>query len=171
MSSIKFEVEDNVSEYLTKLQDGLLDNMEYVLREVSYEATGKPEDDTQPIPRLIGRYNHWLYISGQTDTARTYNISNEKSEIIINYSGKRYEEYFDPEEFKPWWEFAEDFNSDPRSAILERDYAYYQETGIDPVAKSSDARQIHAIEWGLLAASGSIRKETARQIGLVFGRI
>ena len=171
MSSIKFEIQDNVSEYLDKLQDGMLDNMEYVLKQVSYEATGTLEDESKPIPKLIGRWNPWLFMSGQTDSARTYDISSKKSEININYSGMRYEEMYSEEEFSPWWEFAEDFDSNPRTAVLERDYAYYQETGIDSVASPADAKHKWAIEWGLLYASGSIRKETARQIRLVFGRI
>lgn len=169
-SSVKFEVTEDVSEGLDALQQRVSDEMEWILNEISYEFTGKEGDGSAPIARRIGRYNHWLYESGQTESARTFDISKDKAEIIINYSGMRYEEAYTDEEFKAWWEFAEDFNPNPYTNVLERDYAYYQETGIDEVAQSHKARNKWAITMGLLGDAYKVPREAARLLSIIFDR-
>ena len=167
--SLNFTTEENVSERLEELQKRVSERMESILREVSYQATGKEEEESAPIPRLMGRWNHWLFISGQLESARSYDIGEDKSTITINYSGMRYEEFY-ADDFKSWWEFAEDNDPNPLTAELERDYAFYQETGIDEIASPVDAKHEHAIEWGLLYAAPQIRNEAGRQFDILLER-
>lgn len=170
--SLSFLIEETVNEGLDKLQKRVSEDMERILNEIAYAATGRYEDETAPIPRLMSTdWNPYLFMSGQVDSGRTFEISDDKAEIHINYSGLRYYEEYTDEEFMPWWEFSENQEANPAERILERDYAFYQETGIDPIASPKHAKHKHAIEWGLLYASPEIRKETIRQWELMMQRI
>ena len=56
---------------------------------------------------------------------------------------------------KVWWEFSEEL--DPglpeEERTLARDYAFYQETGVDKIARPRGAKHKYAIQRGLWAAS------------------
>ena len=168
---LEFDVEETVTEGLEKLQEEFQGEIEFILRELAYQATGKEEDTSAPIPSLMGRWNPWLYMSGQEESARTYEHDGGIHRVIINYSGMRYEEMYTPEEFKPWWEFAEDFESYAPEAILERDYAYFQETGRDSIADSKDAKHKYAIEWGMKAAARPIRDKLRSELETILNRL
>jgi len=169
--SLKWLVEETVTQGLNDLQDRVSSDMEYILNQMADEATGKYEDESAPIPSLMSKkWNKYLFTTGQRDIARTVEISEGKAEIAINYSGMDIEEELGSDA-KIWWEFAKGQETDPYERELERDYAYYQETGRDPIASPKNAKHQHAIEWGLLYASPKIRKEAERQWKLMLERI
>ena len=168
---IKFGVEETVSEGLDKLQEEFQAELEDILTEMAYQATGREEDESAPIPKLMGKMNPWLFISGQLESARTFEIGERKSKVIINYSGMRYDEWYTEEEFRPWWEFAENFESYTQYAILERDYALFQETGRDDVASPHDARHKFAIEWGMREAARPMRTKLRAELGRVLNKM
>jgi len=170
----KFEIiEDTVTGYLNALQSQMEKDSEYILNHVADEVTGKDEDDSAPIPKLMStRFNPYLYISGQLPENREVKVDNGKSVIEILYSGMGLEEWYG-DEAMVWWEFSkeQDPSIPPRERTLARDYAYYQETGADIIADYRNAKHKRAIQTGLTTSSDKIAKETARQYELMLGRV
>ena len=150
-SSIRFEVTEDVSKGLDALQQRVSEEMEDILNEMAYDATGREGEEDAPIPhRMSTSFNPFLYTSGQELTNRFVEISERKSTIDIIYSGMDLDLTLG-DDARRWWEFSEDF--DPTLA-LERDYAYFQETGRDPVVKDPrQARHKYAIEFGMKDAA------------------
>ena len=161
-------VDETFTGYLEELQNGLPDEMEYILREASYEATGHEGEEDGTIPHYMSTtFNPNLFLSGQEETNHIYDITERKSTIEMIYTGMELDLNLG-DDARRWWEFSENF--DPTLA-LERDYAYYQETGRDPVAKPNDARHKYAIEWGMRDAARPILNTVGRQLELVFERL
>ena len=194
MSGIKFEFEDNLSKYFTRLE-ALWDKEEkFIMKELMYSATGRLGDTYAPIPtRLMHEgkngkaeynYNPYLYESGQDASQWLYTKGETESEIIANYSGMRGHRAND--RLKVWVEFSEEFleemaygstpeaayaevkQIDPKFRTLDRDYAFYQETGIDEWADSEDAEHIGFVKRGLEEASKEkIPNTLERQMGRI----
>jgi len=162
--TFKWDIEETVSGGLDKLQAQFEEDMKYILNELAYEATGRYEERNAPIPKMMGYWNPNLYMSGQEDEHRFFEPTENGAEFIIQYTGMT--EF--SEEMYVWFEFG-GFSS-AQTTTLERDYSYYQETGKDPIAKPSDAKHTHAVEWGLLYAYPDIRRELRRQLGLMLNR-
>ena len=174
MGSIKFEVEDNLSKYFNRLSELWDKEEKHILKEMMYSATGYPGDTKAPISKRLMeegssgkskyRYNPYLYSSGQEAARWIYKKDGDTSEIKANYSGM--EGYEKLDEFKVWVEFSEEFeeklaeydwgtaynivrNMNPYDRNLERDYAFYQETGADKYASPSDADHIGYVNRGM----------------------
>ena len=161
MSSVRFEITEDVSQGLDKLQQRVSGDMEHILRELSYEAVGRDGETSAPVPRRMSTtFNPYMYTSGQEEENKFYEISENNSSVDILYSGMELDDYLG-DEARRWWEFSENF--DPTSS-LERDYAYYQETGRDPIALPNDARHKFAIEWGMRDAARPILKRLDSQM-------
>ena len=64
---------------------------------------------------------------------------------------------------KVWWEFADKNNPN----LLGRDYAEFQETGEDDIARSEDAKHKHFIRDGLYASNSEIQSATARYLNAI----
>ena len=63
-----------------------------------------------------------------------------------------------------WYEFSTEYPKyiwNPLKRHLARDYAYYQETGIDPIAKSEDAKHKGFIRRGVQNSEKRIQNKTA----------
>lgn len=168
--SLKFAVEDNASQGLDALQARFSEEKRTVLQEMMFAATGRPGDTKAPIARrlmedgmgLPGRYsyNPWLFRSGQDTSFWTFDLNDDESFVLANYSGMR--GYRELDEFKVWIEFDEEYGGDnyweiykkdPYDRELDRDYAFYQETGVDKYASPADAHHIGFVSKGLEEAS------------------
>ena len=164
--SLEFLIEETVTQGLTELQERVSDEMEFILNEMAYAATGYEDNESAPIPsRMSTSFNPFLFYSGQMEENRQVEISQDESEIRVKYSGMLLEEVFGSEA-KVWSEFG-----DPVEGILERDYAFYQETGQDPIARPAGAKHKYAIQRGLWAAHKQIRETAGRNWKLMLERI
>ena len=169
--SLKWLVEETVTQGLNDLQERVSGEMENVLNEMASAATGYYEDTTASIPRRMSTtFNPFLYISGQMPENREVNISQGQSEILVRYSGMGLEEELGSDA-KIWWEFAKGQEADPYERELERDYAFFQETGSDPIAAPSGAKHKYAIQRGLHASTRQIHDCAEREWKLMLERI
>ena len=164
----KVTVTETVSEKMDLLQQQFEDDVEEILQKLADAVTGTDEDDFAPIPSLMStEFNPNLYMSGQERRHRFVKKSKNQSVITIVYTGMDLHEIHG-DDAKVWWEFAEDLETDPKYRKLERDYAYYQETGMDPIAEYSDAHHVGAINTGLGLGVHYIEKELVNQMELLF---
>ncbi len=157
---IRYEVTEDISTHFEKLNTEFEKSIKYTLKELMLQATGTFGDETSPIANKIGRYNHWLYKSGQETERWTYEQDNQIHSVSANYSGLR-GQAIDPD-FAPWYEFSKEWKQydrnqsiihyyfpDKRDLTLDRDYAVFQETGADTEAESKYAKHQGAIREGL----------------------
>lgn len=172
--SIKYSIEEDVSEGFDKLQARVSEDMKHILSEMMIDATGTEGEENAPIPRRLmyepkpTEYNPYLFMSGQDRSRWDYNINEDESSVIANYSGMEHRTMRPPEdEFMVWWEFSEEydpempqeewyilvFHTDPTERTLDRDYAFYQETGVDKYAKPEHARHKGFVNRGMGDAS------------------
>jgi hypothetical protein len=185
MSSIKFEVKDNLSKYFNRLDEVWNKEEKFIMKELMISATGRHGDTRSPIAKKLMHegsgghkdyeYNPYLYTSGQDTSRWLYKKGETESEIQANYSGM--EGYENADEFKVWVEFSEEFeeylgmydygtaynivrNMNPYERNLERDYAFYQETGADKYASPGDAAHIGFVNRGMGEAADKQIPET-----------
>ena len=145
--------EDTTSEYLDKLEQNINDQEVSLAGDLAKEFTGTGGTGTGHIPKHMStKFNPNLFMSGADE--RYWQVSKgDVTTIEILYTGMRlHEEYSNP---LVWWQFATEdtMGNLPRERTLERDYAYFQETGIDNVAKPELAKHKHAVQKGLSEAS------------------
>lgn len=184
---ISFEITDKVSTKMDALNSELASNMKHILDEMMESATGKEGDEKAPISKNIGmNQNKWLYKSGQQKEFWRYESGTGTHSVIANYSGLRGPIFDD--EFDAWYEFSNLWNkydrnsylidlairNDGEELTLMRDYAYYQETGIDVYASPKHAKHQGAVKKGLeIASNGEIpsalKKEMVKLLKTVFG--
>lgn len=160
--SVKFEFQDNLSEYLNELQTSFKKEEEYILKELMYSATGYKGDRTAPIPSILMTgtkgYNKWLFQSGQDASRWEIKIGEDEGVVLANYSGM--EGYNTADEFKVWIEFSNEYiendfdyystkKIDPYDRTLNRDYAFYQETGADKYADPDNAHHKGYVNKGM----------------------
>lgn len=111
--------EDTVTEYLTKLLDHFQGSQEVILDNLANELSHKF------IEPYVPKWNPNLYESGENPNYWFKNISMERSTVEVLYTGfTEFAEYMDVF-------FEMGGYSTLRPATLQRDYAYYQETGRD----------------------------------------
>lgn len=159
--------EDSFSEYLNFIYDSL---HKYAPKELKREArllTGDVGNENSGfIPKYMSTtFNPNLFISGQEE--EYWIIKNQTrsgvigggnvSSLEIIYTGMRLHETFPPGEAKVWSEFSED----GAMYKLERDYAFYQETGLDPLAPSSMAKHTGAVAKGVAESKDTLYHNVA----------
>ena len=178
--NLKAEViEDTVTEYLDFIVNSFDENAPKELKEQARLLVGDEGDETGGFiaPLMSTNYNPNLFISGQmeeswnlTTSSNPYGIMGEHDTlgIEIMYSGLKYYSLYGDDD-KVWWEFAE-YNSNSETKKLARDYAFYQETGLDPIAKPKNARHKGAIAKGTKAASGELLNHSARYLKAIMRR-
>lgn len=168
---MKFSIlEDTLTTYFNTLLEKLERNEEFILEEMMFAATGHKGDVTSPIPRRLmlegtsGQskysYNPYLFESGQDKSWWTFKLDGTISSVEANYSGMR--GYETKQDFMVWAEFSEEWEEDPYYAQktdpydrhLDRDYAFYQETGADKYASPKDARHKGFVNKGMGEAAG-----------------
>lgn len=124
----KMTVKDTLTKYINdviKLVDDESNTRKFL------ETTGQ-ELHFNNISEFIPQWNPNLIMSPMERDNQIYEVSNELSVLELVYTGfTRREELIDV-----WWEFSDDMEQmrKPDERELERDYAYYQETGIDSIA-------------------------------------
>lgn len=150
----KITVEDSLTEYFNTIQANMDENTDEQLRLMARRLVGEEEDpnDGYIAREMSTGFNPNLYISGQEEDF--WNITQNTSQLMgghqssvleIIYTGMRLHENRG-NDAKVWSEFMNDYGR------LGRDYAFYQETGLDPIAKSSDAKHKGAIAKGTRAS-------------------
>lgn len=152
--------EDTITEYLTNLQSDYEKQEHTILEKMARELVGEYDDKTGGYiaPLMSTKFNPNLFLSGQDEDYWKIEQGDERSTLEIIYTGMRLHDDFNHP--MVWWEFAtEDTVSEaPRYRQLGRDYAYFQETGRDPVAKSFKAKHKYAVKMGVLAGSNAVRE-------------
>lgn len=138
--SIKFNVvEDNLSEYLDQLKELVYnkENNTAFLRDAAHEM------HFRYIKPLMPEWNPNLIFSPMESQNQEINVDVGLSKIELRYTGftQQAKERILPEGV--WSEFG-----DKVQGILERDYAFYQETGEDPIAPPEGAKHKFFIKKG-----------------------
>ena len=118
----RFTVEETVTKYLHDLKNHFQSKEDDMLREMG-------EVLSEHIVELAPKDTWTLAESGLEEDDWVIQPTLIGNELDIIYSGLG--------NTQSWWEFSDDnlTNHPP-----DRDYAYFQETGIDPIADSSDAK-------------------------------
>lgn len=152
--------EDTITEYLTNLQSDYEKQEHTILEKMATRLVGEYGDETDGFiaPLMSHEFNPNLFMSGQDEDYWKIEQGDERSTLEIIYTGKRlHDNYSHP---LVWWEFATEDTADdaPRYRQLGRDYAYFQETGRDPVAESSKAKHKYAVKTGLLTGASAVRE-------------
>lgn len=160
---INFKVEDNLTDYLTELESHLDAEREKFVGGLARKPVGTWGDPNEgEITLLAPKWNPFLYTTGQNRLKWTIKLG-EKSSVEILYSAMKAPNLnttYDDKTRRVWWEFADDDN--PKK--LGRDYAYYQETGEDPIARPEDAKHKHFIRDGLEASFPEIKRAAGRYL-------
>ena len=167
---VRVKIEDSLSEYLERLHSLFNEEKEEILRTATRVVTGEYGDKYAYIPfRMSTKFNPNLYMSGQEEDRWIIEKDGPITHLYFNYTGMTYQRrfvtggtraYIENEEygdnyFKVWWEFATESTREkkPSQRVLGRDYAYFQETGMDSIAKKKYAKHPRAIRDGLHAGT------------------
>lgn len=117
--------EDTVTDYLNKLSEFTSDtpNNRRFIRDAGQEM------HYEYIEPLMPKWNPNLMFSPLEADNQTIDISTGMTSIELLYTGFTETAKMRQLPKGVWWEFGDKLRN-----ILERDYAYYQETGQDPIA-------------------------------------
>ena len=127
--TLKFEVTENVTEYLDKLDAHMETESKTILHNLGAILV---EDYITP---RIPKWNPNLVNSGEDTDYWKFSNKGGRHTLEILYTGMTDEAMDGDLEKGVWWEFG-----DQGTRTLKRDYAYFQETGIDPIALHIDAK-------------------------------
>ena len=146
MTGMKVEWEDNMSEYLNKLEELAQDktNTTNFLKDILNEA------HTEHIAPKMPQWNPNLINSPMEPEHQTVEIEEGKSSIELLYTGFTHKERTEGLDLV-FWEFAVDYKKSSRH--LARDYAYFQETGDDDFVSAVSPRyqpqHLHFVQEGI----------------------
>ena len=163
---IKFlNTRETVSEYLTLLTEEVDKGKKKHLHDMAELLTHKGIEPLAP-----KKNTPYLYKSGEKESRWVYDLwDKNKATVSITYSGMTYKEDGYSNKLKTWLEFSEEakyaqealergdyseytyyrYHMSATSRTLSRDYAFFQETGIDELADSDDAKHKYFIERGI----------------------
>lgn len=163
-----FEIEDNLTKYFEELEKNFDTGKSAMTEAFTRSIVG---NYGSPISGHIAEFmsqtfNPYLYTSGQDEHYWKLEKSKGKSVIEVLYSGMHLHDVYPPGKARVWWEFGK-YGIGGTKDVLERDYAYYQETGRDKLAKSQDAKHQGAIEHGLLLSNQEDLEKTAKYLKLI----
>ena len=180
--TFKFNIVDNSTKYFNRLETIFEDETDHILKEMMTSATGTYGNRNAPISKRLmeqgksGRrkynYNPYLFMSGQDRNYWKTTHDGDLHSITANYSGMRGYMAAGEDGFKVWVEFSEEFRDKMNEGYewgeafeyvrheyletertLDRDYAEYQETGIDEFADPENADHIGYVSLGLEEAA------------------
>lgn len=147
------EIQDNLTKYFEELQMNFESSKPALNEAFAESIVGKYGS---PVSGHIAQFmsqtfNPNLFMSGQNPNYWQFESKEGMSILEVLYTGIHLHDKYPVGKAKVWSEFAtSDTKNKPlQERELARDYAYYQETGIDPIAKSSDAKHKGAIKEGL----------------------
>lgn len=150
---------NDLEEYLLRIAEKVEEEKEPLLKELTRYVVGEYGDMEAPIPRRMStRFNPNLFYSGQEEHNWEIVKSGNITSLYFTYTGMSLTRRAYPGGFKVWREFAPKSQQKrrPTFRVLERDYAYYQETGEDPIADKKYAKHQWAIRGGLLTSKSKI---------------
>ena len=147
--------EDTFTPYLEWLHEEITDKTDDLLKQMARELVGDygNPNDGFIAPNMSTTFNPNLFISGQEEQYWLLDLG-EVSSLEVIYTGMRL-----PRGSMVWWEFG-----DKEEGIIERDYAFYQETGLDKYAEQEDARHTDAVYRGVMESREYLNEFLAEQI-------
>lgn len=159
---IGFKVEENVTDYFNKLVELTEKEKPELLNTLVRTMVGIPNDETGGyIAPNMSQWNPYLFSSGQNAIYWHGTLSPTISQLYALYTGRDIHKFV--KKPKIWWEFAKENNAEElssRERTLGRDYAYFQETGKDKIAKSNKAQNQYAIREGIKDSAPELLEET-----------
>ena len=143
--TFKFWVEEeDLSTYLEKLDALIHDtsNTENFLRDAGYDLHDRY------VRPLMPDWNPNLMYSPLESKHQHFEHMEGLSSLALEYTGYTEQEHSSEGLRKIFWEFS--INFDPLTHHLGRDYAFFQETGIDSVVDPNEykPRHLHFVEKG-----------------------
>lgn len=165
--------EDTITEYMDFIWNSFNKNAPRELKKQARLLTGEEGDegDGYIAPNMtvskFGEFNPNLFMSGQEEEFwKLYSNSNpyglmgvkDTHSIEIIYTGMRLNRNYG-DDAKVWSEFG-----DKAAGRLERDYAYFQETGLDPIAKPKQARAKGAIATGVRESKTELLQHSSKYL-------
>lgn len=145
--------EDTFTDYLNELEKHFNSHKDTLNYAFARSIVGNYGSMNGKIARLMSTdFNPHLYATGQDENLWKHTIEEGMSIIEIMYTGMHLHEEYPVGKARVWWEFGK-YARGGTDDVLERDYAWYQETGQDPIAKSKDAKHKGAIQRGLSSAN------------------
>ena len=162
--------EDTFSEYLTYIYNSFHENMPKELKRQARLLTGEEGDENTGFiaKHMSTDFNPNLFISGQE---QEYWIIKNSSRTLVQgggnvssieavYTGMRLHENLEPGTAMVWREFGE-YGVGGTEDVLERDYALYQETGLDKYAPPWLAKHQGAVAKGTKESSITLFEHAA----------
>ena len=171
-SQLKVEMNrDTLSDYLDKLDELMKTERKEMANTLMRKLVGYPFSpyDGYIAPNM-SKYNPYLYSTGQNDEYWIGKSNNKLTTLEALYTGLDIHEYYGDGVPKGiWWEFATKDTSrlPPKMRKLERDYAYFQETGRDKIADSKYAKRKGGIRKGILSAEAPLHSEAVKYFGRI----
>ena len=171
---IKFHIKtDTITEYLNTISENVDFKTPFHLRDMAELLTSD-----KGIEQYISHnFNRNLYKSGQDQSKWIYNKRDDGHAITITYTGMT--DRVHGSDFKTWIEFSREFIEEgadetayhivkrkytPYQLHLERDYAFYQETGLDEYTNPKFARHTQYVEKGVEIRHKTIINKSAGYI-------
>lgn len=161
--------EDTITEYFDLISKNIDENAPTQLKKMAEKLTGEYDTHEGYITQNMAvvkyrEFNPNLHLSGQDQDYWEILEENSVHSLTITYTGMRLYDLYDIDEAKVWWEFAENQEGNPRDRILARDYAFYQETGIDKYALPKYARAKGAIAHGVYEGKYELYEMAAKYL-------
>lgn len=165
-------VGDTATEYLEKLETLFKTEKKEMVNTLMREMVGFPfSREGGYIAPLMSQWNPYLYSTGQNSKYWEGTSEEGLTSIEALYTGMDIHSFYGTELPKGVWsEFAtpETANKkDPKDRVLERDYAFFQETGIDTKANKKHAKNRGAIRHGVVEATPHIHQDVAEYMGRI----
>ena len=121
---------DTLNGYLDELM-GRANNPDLKERYLNLMAA----DVVEMVDEIVPKWNPNLRYSGLNEDFWETKHEGDKSSLTILYTGFTGEGVGEPDDIAVWWEFGK-YHKGGYGDILGRDYAYYQEFGVDKFAPS-----------------------------------
>lgn len=166
---IKFQIEENITEYLDIITKNIDENAPQQMKKMARKLTGEFDTEEGYITQNMAvvkfrEFNPNLHLSGQDEDYWVITNKEGKHSLEITYTGLRLYELYEPDDARVWWEFAEGQEADPSKRFLERDYSFFQETGIDRYALPKYARAKGAIAMGVRQGKEELYEMSAKYL-------
>lgn len=165
-------VKNTVSEYLDLIDKNIEENAPKQLKHMAEKLVGEYDDPTGGYiaPLMSTTWNPNMFLSGQDEDYWKILNDDDKHSLTVTYTGLRLYDLYSMDEAKVWWEFAVNQEADPQERVLERDYAFFQETGIDRYALPKYAKHKGAVAHGVRAGKGEMYEMATKYLENIMNR-
>ena len=164
-----YAVNNDIDKYLDELESLFQSEKKEMANTLMREMVGYPfSPEGGFIAPLMSKWNPFLYSSGQNSEYWEGTSSKGLTTLEAVYTGMDIHKFYGKGLPKGvWWEFATPETAsfkDPQDRVLGRDYAFYQETGIDIVAQPQFARHKGAIASGVELSAPHLHEEAKNYV-------